>query len=139
MMENRYALIEDGVVVNIVVAYGAWPHGGTAINIDASPEVSIGWGYDGTNFIAPPPPPVLPPQSITMRQCRLHLMATGKLDLVQPAIDSMPEPARSAANIEWEYGAVVQRNAPLIAQLAPVLGWATPEEIDAQFIAASQL
>lgn len=76
---------------------------------------------------------------ITMRQCRLHLLMTGKLDLVQPAIDSLPEPTKTAASIEWEYGAVVQRNAPLVAQLAPVLGWSTPEEIDAQFIAASLL
>lgn len=79
------------------------------------------------------------PESITMRQCRLHLLATGKLNLVQPAIDSLPEPQRSAASIEWEYGSVVWRNSPLIAQLAPVLGWNTPEEIDAQFIAAALL
>ena len=76
---------------------------------------------------------------ITMRQCRLQLLATGKLGLVQPAIELLPEPIRSAAVIEWEYGAVVWRNSPLIAQLASVSGWSTPEEIDAQFIAASQL
>lgn len=73
------------------------------------------------------------PDSITMRQCRLQLLATGKLGLVQPAIDAMPEPQRSAANIEWEYGSTVLRSSPLIAQLAPVLGWDTPEAIDEQF------
>lgn len=79
------------------------------------------------------PPAALVPESITMRQCRLYLLATGKLGLVAPAIASMPSPQREAAEIEWEYGAVVWRNSPLIAQLAPVLGWATPADIDAQF------
>jgi hypothetical protein len=76
---------------------------------------------------------------ISMRQCRLHLLQTGKLELVQPAIDSMPEPTRTAANIEWEYGSVVRRDSPLVAQLAPVLEWTTPEAIDQEFIAAAQL
>jgi hypothetical protein len=101
----------------------------------------------GSGQIAEPVPPT-PEQilaqwratfQITMRQCRLHLLMTGKLDLVQPSIDALPEPTKTAANIEWEYGAVVQRSSPLIAQLAPVLGWSTPEEIDAQFTAASLL
>ena len=74
-----------------------------------------------------------------MRQCRLQLLATGKLHLVAPAITSLPSPAKEAAEIEWEYGSTVLRNSPLIAQLAPVLGWDTPEAIDQQFIAAAQL
>lgn len=87
----------------------------------------------------PEPTGVATPLSITMRQCRLQLLAAGKLALVQPAIDAMPEPQRSAANIEWEYGTTVQRNSPLIEQLAPVLGWDTPEAINEQFMAASLL
>ena len=82
-------------------------------------------------------PPV--PASITMRQCRLQLLATGKLHLVAPAIAALPSPIKEAAEIEWEYGSTILRASPLIAQLAPVLGWATPEAIDQQFIAAAQL
>jgi len=89
-------------------------------------------------YVPPPPMPDPVPASITMRQCRLQLHAKGKLGLVQPAIDSMPEPHRTEANIEWEYGSVVLRASPLIAQLAPVLGWETPEEIDQQFREAAQ-
>lgn len=82
-------------------------------------------------------PPV--PQSITMRQCRLQLLATGKLNLVAAAIAALPSPQKEAAEIEWEHGAVVWRYSPLIVMLAPVLGWDTPEAIDAQFSAARQL
>jgi hypothetical protein len=78
------------------------------------------------------------PDSITMRQCRLQLLATGKLHLVASAIASLLSPVKEAAEIEWEYGATVLRSSPLIAQLAPVLGWDTPEAIDQQFIEAAQ-
>lgn len=96
--------------------------------------------FDGTGWrLAFSISQVQAPETITMRQCRLHLLATGKLSLVQTAIDSLPEPMRTEANIEWEYGAVVQRSSPLIAQLAPVLGWNTPEQIDEQFVEAAKL
>ena len=81
------------------------------------------------------PPQV--PASITMRQCRLQLHATGKLPLVDAAIAALPEPMKTEAQIEWEYGSVVWRTSPLIAMLAPVLGWDTSEAIDQQFIEAA--
>ena len=86
-----------------------------------------------------PPPPAAPqvPASITMRQCRLQLHATGKLPLVDAAIAALPEPMKTEAQIEWEYGSVVWRSSPLIAMLAPVLGWDTSEAIDQQFIEAA--
>jgi hypothetical protein len=77
--------------------------------------------------------------SITMRQCRLHLLAEGKLGAVQAAIDALPEPQASAAKIEWEYSATVQRLSPLIAQFCPALGWDDPETIDSHFVIAGQL
>jgi hypothetical protein len=92
------------------------------------------------DYVAPPEPEPLPPQvpaSITMRQCRLQLHATGKLALVDQAIAALPEPQKTEAQIEWEYGSVVWRSSPLIAMLAPVLGWDTSEAIDQQFIEAA--
>lgn len=79
------------------------------------------------------------PQEITMRQCRLHLHNIGKLGLVPAAIASLPEPPRLAVEIEWEYSSTVSRNKPFVLLLAPALGWNTPSEIDAQFLAASLL
>jgi hypothetical protein len=51
--ENRFALIEDGVVVNVVIAYGEWPHGGQAVNINDKPEVGPGWLYQSDQFSMP--------------------------------------------------------------------------------------
>ena len=76
------------------------------------------------------------PQSITMRQARLALLGAGKLSLVDAAIDSMPEPQKSAARIEWEYSNEVQRNNGFVAALGPALGM-TEEQIDQLFIAAA--
>lgn len=46
----------------------------------------------------------------------------GKLSAVEAAIAELPEPARGAARIEWEYSATVRRNQPFVLQLAPALG-----------------
>ena len=107
-------------------------------------ESEQGWKVDNTIYVdtlreMTVDIPLVVPQSITMRQCRLQLLATGKLNLVAAAIATLPSPQKEAAEIEWEYGAVVLRDSPLITQLAPVLGWNTPEEIDEQFRQAALL
>ncbi|HHJ4618784.1 TPA: phage tail protein, partial [Citrobacter freundii] len=54
---NRYALIKNNIVVNVV----AWDGTGdmfadfTVVNISGI-AVDIGWSYDGNNFTAPPEP-----------------------------------------------------------------------------------
>jgi hypothetical protein len=78
------------------------------------------------------------PQSITMRQCRLQLLTIGKLADVEAAIAALPEPAKSGAQIEWEYAATVERNSPLIAQLGPALEL-NDEQLDEMFRVASSL
>lgn len=78
------------------------------------------------------------PQSVTMRQARLALLGAGKLAMVDAAIDSMPEPQKSAARIEWEYSNEVQRHNGFVAALGPALGM-TAAQIDALFIAAAKL
>lgn len=55
-----YALIESGIVTNTIVWDGnteTWspPEGVIAVLIPPDKPVSIGWSYDGTNFIAPIP------------------------------------------------------------------------------------
>ena len=89
---------------------------------------------------APEPEPEVPqvPQSVTMRQARLALLGAGVLSQVEGAINSMPEPQKSAARITWEYSAEVHRHNGLVSQMAPALGM-TSEQIDALFIAAAQI
>ena len=82
-------------------------------------------------------PPV--PQSVTMRQARLALLGIGLLDDVGAAIAAIPDPAqRKAAEIEWEYATVIERNSSLVTSLAAGLGL-TAADIDALFEAASRI
>lgn len=59
---NRYAIIENGVVVNVVLWDGQtqWADSQAAILLPAGSPVGPGYTYDGTNFTAPPPPPAYP-------------------------------------------------------------------------------
>ncbi|EHM8973251.1 hypothetical protein ACE19A_07015 [Escherichia coli] len=60
-MNNIYAVVENGVVINIVVWDGKseWqPVTGEAVSCSA--QVGIGWLYDGSNFTQPPTPEQTP-------------------------------------------------------------------------------
>lgn len=81
---------------------------------------------------------VIVPSKVTMRQARLALLAAGKLQAVNTAINAMNGAEGAAAQIEWEFSSEVHRNRPLVLSLAPVLGM-TNAELDQLFIAASQL
>ena len=78
------------------------------------------------------------PQSVTMRQARLALLAAGLLAGIDAAIDSLPEPDKSAAKIEWEYAAVVQRGSGLVPAMGAALGM-TEAQIDQLFITAATI
>lgn len=95
---------------------------------------------DGAWEVETAQPPVAPvPQSVTMRQARLALLGAGLLDDVAAAIAAIPDPVqRKAAEIEWEYAQTVDRNSPLIQQLAPALGM-TEAQMDELFVAAARL
>ena len=89
---------------------------------------------DEGDFPAPPAPPPPIPQSVTMRQARLALLAAGLLDLVETAIAG----AGPAAKIEWDYATEVQSSAGLVPAMATALGL-TDAQIDALFVTASTL
>lgn len=78
------------------------------------------------------------PKQVTMRQARLALLAAGHLANVNNAINSMSEPSKSAALIEWEYAAVVERNSGLVPAMGAALGM-TEIQLDDLFILAATL
>lgn len=80
----------------------------------------------------------LVPQSITMRQARLALLAHNKLGDIQATIDNLPSPMKEQTQIEWEYASDVEITNPLIVQLMSALGF-TENDIDNLFIEASKL
>ena len=96
------------------------------------------WGYvpvEAPNA-DPTPDPVLTPEqiraampSLTMRQFRLGLLGAGLYEAVQNAVNSMSEPQRSAAKIEFDFASVVLRTNPLVTTLASALGL-TDEQVD---------
>ena len=71
--------------------------------------------------------------SVTMRQCRLELLARGLLDAVETAMATLPQEAQ----IEWEYATQVNRNFGFVAQMATLLEF-SEADTDAFFLEASQ-
>lgn len=131
----RAHVIENGVITNTVVVNNL-----TDIPnlVAAVGNEGIGWLYDGESFSPPPPPPVQIPQEITMRQARLALLDIGLLANVPVAIDSLPEPDKTKAQIEWEYSNALQRGNPFVAVLGTALGLSS-QDIDNLFITAKGL
>lgn len=55
---HTYALIENGIVTNVVVAPEGWPNG---VNVTTlTPRPSIGWTFDGETFAPPEEAPAEP-------------------------------------------------------------------------------
>lgn len=78
------------------------------------------------------------PESVDMAQARLALLGAGLLSSVDDAIAAMPEPERSAAQIEWEFRATVRRDSSLVAYLSTAIGL-TGEQVDALFVSACRM
>ena len=77
---------------------------------------------------------VWPYVSATPRQVRLALNEAGLLSNVEAAVNSVG----GATKITWEYALMINRNDPMIAQVAAGLGL-TDQQIDALFARAVAL
>ena len=136
-----YVYLTNNIVTDVarVDPFGIFAPGYAAQFIEAPEQVTHGWKLSGGTWTPPPAPsPPGPPTVVTMRQARQALLLAGKLEAVQQAIAALPEPARKAAQIDWEFAAEVQRDWPLVQALAPALGL-TEADLDALFIAAAAL
>ena len=131
-MSKNYAIVDNGIVVNVIVAddnFIAQFHPDSAhpyeeVHADDTMVARIGDTYDAaTGAFITPTLAVTPITSITMRQARLALLAQNKLSDVQTTIDSLPSPAKEQAQIEWDYAKDVDINNPLIVQLMGSLGF----------------
>jgi hypothetical protein len=90
----------------------------------------------------PSSPVFFVPKAVTKRQLKLALLAEGVLpSTVIAAINAgITDPVANAeAMILWEDAVTFERDHPMIAQLAPALGFATTEAINELFINASKL
>lgn len=91
-------------------------------------------GYPGAFLadVTEPPGPVPVPQTTTPAKARLALLAAGKLDAVNAAVASHPDPA---VRIYWDYATEIDRNHPYIVTMGAALGL----DLDALFVEAGKL
>lgn len=76
---------------------------------------------------------------ITPRQIRKALVMQGvSLDAVTASLNSLPEPEKSLAIIEWEYATIYERNHPLVAGVSQLLGFSSAQ-LDELWMLASSL
>lgn len=76
--------------------------------------------------------------SVTPRQARLMLIENDLLDLVEAAIENLPEPERKRAKAEWEYASEIRRDAPFLKHICAALEL-EPEDVDEMFRQATSL
>lgn len=113
----KYAIIENGAVVNVALADEP-----LADNWNEAGIAQIGWLYDGQTFTPPPPEPEPVPDAVSMRQARLALSRNGLLANAETAIAGMTGSAGDEARIEWEYATELRRDHPLVVALGQTLG-----------------
>lgn len=131
----RLAQIEGGIVVNVIEADPAAIPDWAADWPEVVGGASIGWLYEGGDFVAPPesaPEEIRASMpTITARQLRLALLP--RLDEVESLIEASYD---RALQIEWEYATTFERLHPAIVSIGDALGM-TPEEIDALWLDAA--
>jgi hypothetical protein len=128
---SKYAIIEDGKVVNIAKANEA-----LAPNWVQSDTAAIGDLYDGTTFTRPPAPPTPIPQTVSRFQARAALYQAGLLDQVETL---MSDPATDMiAKLAWADAQEFKRESPTIKALAAELGL-TDTQLDDLFRQAATI
>jgi hypothetical protein len=133
----RYAIVEDGVVTNIVEWDGneeKWSPPDGADLFEASDAVGPGWRLS-SGELAPPAqesPPV--PQVVSRAQLKLALLAAGILD----AVEGFVATADRAVQIMWAERAEFDRHHPLLAEMVTAFGM-TPGQADDIFRLAATL
>ncbi len=113
----RYAIIEDGVVINIAEADADFAD---AMGWIEAPDAAIGMTYDGTAF-GPAPTRTSEeiaaelarvPESVTPYQMQIALLNVGRYQDVDDYVNGPEAPL--AAKIAWRTAKEYYRNSPFI-------------------------
>lgn len=155
-MSNRYALIENNVVVNVCLWDGhlhTWQPPEHLDAVLAPDEIAIGWRWDGSEWLPPVPPPLPVPEVISDRQFFQQLaimnvitqdeavaaVATGTIPpAMATLIDALPADEQFDARMKLCGAVEFHRSEPLVETLGGAIGW-TDEQIDDLWRAAAQL
>lgn len=133
----KYAFINNDVVVAIkdvsddeIVSESSLFHG--CVNIDGvNPAPKVGWVLIG-NKLKPDIKPVTP------RQIRQALVLAGiSEEMILSGLNTLPEPTRSLAKIEWERSTAFDRNRPLVKSMGLMMGFSESQLDDIWLLAMS--
>ena len=132
-----YAVIDNNIVTNIIICdadFAASMPNDLVLDVEnLTDKPSIGSGYDGTIFSAPPS--II--SEVTPRQIRIALLMSGVSTTdIEAALDGLPEPTKTVAKIEWEYSISFVRTNVLVAVVGQLLGW-NDAQLDELWILAS--
>jgi hypothetical protein len=98
----------------------------------------LAWVEAGNAPLPPDPEPVVVPQTVSMAQARLALIAASLFSTIDAGLKALPEPQRTTALTAWEYAPNVSRNGTLVNTLAGQFGL-TEAQLDALFTAAAAI
>lgn len=88
------------------------------------------WQLKLSEYLIPTAIPVKDYPDVTPRQIRQALILSGiTIQQIEDALNSLEEPTRTLAKIEWEYSTAFQRKRPIVSEVARILGW-TEEQLD---------
>jgi hypothetical protein len=136
----RYARIINGLVNNVEM-WGEQPpaaEGVVFVELADDSPVGIGHTYDGENFTAPEPEPVVVPvpEFVTKGQLirslyQIHSVTVETLDAtVEAIIAGLPAGMdQTEYTYQWRYSTTVYRSNPLVPIVGSVLGL-TEEQVD---------
>lgn len=97
-----------------------------------SPMPKLGWLFEGGKLVSNLP-------DVTPRQIRQALILSGvSIDMIEAALNSLPEPTKSLARTEWEYSIAFKRNRGFVNQVGAMLGW-TSDQLDSLWDFAGKL
>ncbi|KAB2673895.1 MAG: hypothetical protein DVB31_02950 [Verrucomicrobia bacterium] len=157
--KRKYAMIANGTVAMVreFSLADAIPDGWVMYRdtlppvVDADHEAVVSGyavdalGYCTQNWIVTPkvdtqalPPPPTVPVEVPLWAFRAVLTVRGINTQVDGLIASLPEPDRTVARTQWEFGNYIVRGHPLIAALGAQIGMTTAD-IDEVFRLASSL
>ena len=76
-------------------------------------------------WLANQPSPI---DDVTPRQMRIALVLSGvSISTIETVLNSLPEPDKTIAWIEWEYSIAFKRYNPFCVQVGMALGWTTQQ------------
>ena len=128
--DNMVAKIEEHESADLILDSHLYQH---VIDVTAytyGPEIEWSWENE-VLFLKLPP--------VTSRQIRIALLSMGITEMtVLDSLNTLPEPTKSIAIVEWEYSTHFFRTHYLVGMVGQILGWSA-QQLDELWVMAYKL